>query len=194
MSYDDAVATTEENHIPSQDKKIMRWSTFLFVMVIFALVINVAALIYPTIYDVPISISKNSGKDIWNTTASALPILDFTVVIALNSFASVAWLYGLLQIGRLAKHYRGGRIFEEHNAVCFIRLGIALVFVGIGNSLNYPIANLFLYWRGVTPWLGDMPPLFLVQPDYLMAGVFFFVLGKIMRRANELEETNRLII
>jgi hypothetical protein len=66
--------------------------------------------------------------------------------------------------------------------------------MGILHFVTYPAINYFLFWRGISPWLGDMPGLFLFRIDYLMAGVLFFVLGKIMRRASELEETDRLMI
>jgi hypothetical protein len=99
-----------------------------------------------------------------------------------------------LQIGRLAFFYRQGAIFELRNAQCFMRLGGAFVALAILATVNVPLINIFLYWRGISPWLGEMPLLFMIEFDYLMAGVFFFVIGKIMRHGNELEESDRMIV
>jgi hypothetical protein len=93
-----------------------------------------------------------------------------------------------------ARRYRKGQIFEEENARRLVRLGLALAAIGVLNTLSLPIFNMLLYWRGVSPWLADMPFILVFEPDYVMAGLFFVILGKIMRRGSELEERDRSIL
>lgn len=192
---DDTLIASGE-HLASfpNDPRLTRWSTVLMAMVAFAAFVNLAAPVYEFFFGF-FGVVKDQGQKIWTTQFSALPLPDRFAVLAIASCDSAAWLYGLLQVGRLAQYYRRGYIFEERNAVCFIRLGVALGVLGLAQSAQYPLSVIYLYWRGITPWLADMPPsLFIIRPDFLMAGVFFYVLGKIMRRAKELEETNRLIV
>ncbi len=178
----------------SKDIHLTRWCNLLAVMAVFTALVTAAAVFYPLIFNGTIALSKDHAAQFWKTTMAEMPVFERLVVLGLLSLASAAWLYGLLQIFRLARNYRTGQIFGEANARYFVRIGVALGLIGILQSLTYPALNHFLYWRGISPWLGDMPLLFLIRPDYLMAGLFFFVLGKIMRRASELEETDRLMI
>lgn len=163
-------------------------------MVLLAAIINIAEPIYEYFYGL-VGLVKDEGKTIWTTLISELPFVDRIASITLSSLDSLAWLYVLLQIWRLARYYQNGHIFEERNALCFMRVGMGLCIMGFLQTAEYPVGAHYLYWRGISPWLADMPPIvFAIRADLLMAGVFFFVLGKIMRRAVELEETNRLIV
>lgn len=177
-----------------KDIRLIRWSNLLLALAIICALLAVAVPVYIIFSDAPIVLLKENGKTAWNTTFNALPAVDRVVVFALTFSSSVAWLYGLLQIARLAVFYRQGAIFEFRNARCFIHLGGAFVIIAILETVTGPLINVFLYWRGISPWLGSMPVLFAIKFDYLMAGVFFFVLGKIMIYGNELEESDRMIV
>ena len=177
-----------------KDIRLIRWSNLLLALAIICALLAAAVPIYILFSDAPIVLLKEGGKTTWNTTFNALPTIDRLVVFVLTFSSSVAWLYGLLQIARLAVFYRQGAIFELRNARCFMYLGGAFVVIAILETVTGPLINAFLYWRGISPWLGEMPLLFLIEFDYLMAGVFFFVIGKIMRNGNELEESDRMIV
>jgi hypothetical protein len=176
------------------DIYLRRWCNILAAMAIFTALVTSIAIFAPLFVDAPIGLVKNGGAQSWVTVFSGLPLVDRLTILFIHSFEPAVWLYAVLQIFRLARNYRGGQIFGEANARCFIRIGAALGLMGILHFVTYPAINYFLFWRGISPWLGDMPGLFLFRIDYLMAGVLFFVLGKIMRRASELEETDRLMI
>ena len=178
----------------SKDIHLTRWSNLLTVMAVLTALLTVVAAFYPLIFNGPVGLFKDGGAKIWTTTVQELPLFERLTVVFIEALSNFAWLYALLQIVRLARSYRAGHIFGEANARCFVRIGVALGLMGILQTLTYPVLNYFLFWRGVSPWLGDMPALFTIHPDYVMAGVFFFVLGKIMRRASELEESDRLMI
>lgn len=189
-------AEVSEQIGPAQqrDAHLARWSLALMAMVFFAAVLDVAVPIYEFFYGV-VGLVKDQGKTVWVTQVSALPLVDRFSFILGTEFDNIVWLYVLLQVWLLAQYYRSGSIFEERNATCFMGVGFGLWIMGIMQSFEYDAVNYYFYWRGISPWLGDTPPiLFLIRIDMLMAGLFFFVLGKIMRRAIELEETNRLIV
>lgn len=177
-----------------KDVRLTHWSNVLLVLAVLTMVYTIAIPIYVLIFDGVIGLAKDHGKQIWTTTFHALPVFERVVVLSLNAVANVVWVYGIWQIARLAIYYRQGKIFEQENAHCFLRLGVALGLIGIILSADYPITNLFLHWRGISPWLGDMDAMFIIHPDYIMAGIFFFIIGRIMRRAGELEESDRLIV
>ena len=84
----------------------------------------------------------------------------------------------VLQVFRLARNYRAGQVFGEINARCFVRIGMALGLIGVFETIYFPFINYFLYWRGISPWLADMPWLAVIRPNMFLAGLFFFVLGK----------------
>jgi hypothetical protein len=177
-----------------RDAHLARWSLALMAMVLIAAALNISFPIYEFFYGLT-GFVKDEGKTVWTSLISALPLIDRFAITLFTELDSVVWLYVLLQIWLLARYYRSGRIFEECNAVCFMKVGQGLCIMGIVQSFEYHAVNHYLFWRGISPWLGDTPPvLFAVRVDMLMAGLFFFVLGKIMRRAIELEETNRLIV
>jgi hypothetical protein len=177
-----------------KDIYLARWSNVLAAMAILAAVITGLALAYPLIFNGPIVLAKEHGAEIWKTQLLDMPVFErFTVLIVLY-LPSFAWLYAVLQVFRLARNYHAGQIFGEANARCFVLIGIALGVMGIVETVYFPILNYFLYWRGISPWLADMPWLAVIRPDMFMAGLFFFILGKIMRRASDLEENDRLMI
>jgi hypothetical protein len=178
----------------SKDIHLTRWSNLLTVMAVFTAVLTVMTAFYPLIFNGPLGLVKDNGAKVWTTTVQELPVFERLTVVFTSALYNFAWLYALVQIVRLARHFRAGHIFAEANARCFVRIGAALGLMGILQTLTYPLLNYFLYWRGISPWLGDMSLLDTIHPDYVMAGVFFFVLGKIMRRASELEESDRLMI
>ena len=142
--------------------------------------------------DVPIVLAR--GTEIWKTDLQSLPPAIALAMLAILLMPLVAWLYGVAQVVRLARQYRGGHVFDAPNTTRFVRLGAALMVMDVLNALVMPAVNYLLHGAGISPWVADMPLLALLQPDLLMAGVFFVVLGKIMRRAAELERSDRLTI
>ena len=177
-----------------EDIYLARWSNLLAAMAVLAAAITAAALAYPLIFDGPIVLAKEHGAEVWKTQVLDIPVFErLTVLIALY-LPSFAWLYVVLQIFWLARNYRAGQIFAESNARHFMQIGVALALMGVFETIYFPFINYFLYWRGISPWLADMPWLAFIRPDMFTAGLFFFVLGKIMRRASSLEENDRLMI
>jgi hypothetical protein len=178
--------------VEPQDRYLARWSRSLTLLIAAAALFSIAAPVYLAA-DGQAFIFV-SGEKTWRFMFSDLPWLDRIVFLPLISSTKIVWLYGLYQIYRLARQYRRGQIFDDANARRFVLLGVALAVIGVLDMAVYPIANVFLYWRGISPWLADMPFLLVFSPDYLMAGLFFIILGKIMRRGSDLEERDRSIV
>ena len=101
---------------------------------------------------------------------------------------------GLLQLFRLARHFRQGRIFDENNSKLLMRLSYVLAIITAIDAVTAPILSVMFYWRGVTPWLSDLPVFELIEPTYVLAAIFFFILAKVMSRAVELEKESRLYV
>lgn len=176
-----------------KDKALFRWSTVLLVLAFVTLLANILGPL-SLILDGTDPLVLAKGDDLWKFTLGELKAWDRVVVFTTLVLPSLIWVLGVLQIGQLALLYRGGKVFEQANVRCFLRLGTILVVSGILESLVYPAINHYLFARGISPWLADMKLLFTLEPDLIMAGMFFFVLGKIMQRGVELQEFDRLTV
>jgi hypothetical protein len=176
----------------SKDRQLARWGSALFVM---AIVTALLSLLPEFRY-----LSGNANitlvheQEIWRTTSGALPPLDFSALILLGLPPLLVWLYALFQFSKLGLYYRRAYIFEERNALCFIRGGGAMVAMGMLNGLSFMAIRYFLYWRETAPWLADTPPTLGIRYNFVLVGLFLFVWGKVMHRAAELAENNRLIV
>jgi hypothetical protein len=177
-----------------KDIYLTRWSNLLAGMAILAAIITSLALAYPLVFNGPLILMREHGADIWKTQIFDIPVFERVVVLFILYLPSFAWLFAIAQVFAIARNYITGAVFAEYNARCFVRIGIALAAMGVAETVYYPMINYFLFWRGISPWLADMPLLVVLRPDMFMAGLFFYVLGKIMRRASALEENDRLMI
>lgn len=153
---------------------------------------TIASPVYALSHECPITLLK--GQEEWKIDLFALGWFDFLAVFTVVMLPKFAWLASLFNILMLARRYEHGRIFDQANARRFVRIGECLVLVGLLDCMIAPFINYFLYWRGISPWVGDMPLAYVVQPNYVAAGVFFVVMGKVTQRAFELQEDNRLIV
>jgi hypothetical protein len=174
------------------DQELRRWSLVLTVLA--AVTLAWTALEPLTLFwdDGPIALAR--GTEIWSTSLRALPGLDRAVVLIVTLLPQVAWVFGVAQVFRLARRYASGRVFDLANTGCFVRLGASLVAMGLMQPAIVPVLARWLNARGIAPWVPDASLLQLFEPDLIMAGAFFFVLGKIMRRGTELQESDRLTI
>jgi hypothetical protein len=176
----------------SKDRQLARWGSAMFVMA----VITAAVTLLPEMRYLSgtAHIILVHDEEIWRTTSGELPLPDFVALILFSLPTTFAWFYTLLQFSKLGLYYRRAHIFEERNAHCFIRGGGALITWGLLNCASFMMVRYFLYWRGTVPWLADAPAPFGIRYNFILVGLFFFIWGKIMHRAAELAESNRLII
>ena len=123
-----------------------------------------------------------------------LPQLEANVCLLLFMLPNFAWMYAVVQMAKLAIAYRSGDIFQKSAPRRFMKIGIGLVVMGIFNMLVLPAITYLFYYRGISPWLADMSFLTVFEPDLLVAGCFFFVLGKIMHYGVALQEADRLTV
>jgi hypothetical protein len=176
----------------SKDRQLARWGSAMFVM---AIITAALSLLPDARYLLgSANITMAHDQEIWRTTSGDLPLPDFIALILLSLPTTVVWFYALFQFSKLGLYYRRAHIFEERNALCFIRGGGALIAWGLLNCFSFMTIRYFLYWRGTVPWLADAPAPFGIRYNFILVGLFFFIWGKIMHRAAELAENNRLII
>lgn len=175
-----------------KDPCLTRWSNILFYMALITALLSLYGPLSMIWVDSPIVLAK--GTEIWQSTFHKIPKPDLWLMIGIITLPMAAWIYGITQIMLLAKNYRVGKIFGADNSKFFVRLGLAMMVMGLFDSLTYPAINYLLYYRHISPWLGDMDIFTFAKPDLLMAGIFFLVIGKIMQRGAELEETDQLTV
>jgi hypothetical protein len=124
----------------------------------------------------------------------ALPLPFFGVTIMCIACNQSIWMFGLLQLFRLARYFRQGRIFDEANARCLRRLSGVMAALCVANAANPVIISFAFYMGGVTSWLSQLPILELIHAPIALASIFFFILSKIMSRAVEMEKESRLYV
>ena len=173
------------------DKELNAWS---IVLIVLALSSGLMSVIVPLkeIFLEPITLMH--GSEVWRIPLETLPIGMRIGVGFLCWAPHIAWIYAIIQVIRLAKNYRRGMLFDTCNTGCFLRIGMALAFMGIVNSLTFPFLSFILYYGGITPELSDISIIYAIQPEYIMAGAFFYVVGRIMRRASELHDFDKYTI
>ncbi len=168
MTYSSSSATA--------DKALVRWSNILLLLATITAIMSVVSPVIQLLDDSPLMLMK--GKDIWKTTMGELPRKEAVITFFVLMLPNLAWTYSVLQMLKLALYYRRGHVFEDRNTRCFVKIGIGLTVMGVTGSLILPIINYLYFYRGISPWIGDMSWLGILQPDLIMAGwVFFFFWG-----------------
>jgi hypothetical protein len=176
----------------SKNAHLAGWSRVLFVLAAAAALFALARLLSFLFQDGRVTLLKEGEvRDIFVADLSAL---DRTFVSAVMAAQTPVWLYALSNMAGLARAFRRGMVFERGNARRVMRIGFALTTIGVLQSTLKPVLAVFLYWRGVIPWLADLPLAYVIHVDTVMAGLFFVILGKVMHRAIELDENQRLIV
>ena len=172
--------------------KLSRWSTVLLVLAALTALQSVVAPLSLLLGNDRIVLTR--GEDVWRIMMSQLPAADAWILGAVVMIPQILWLYCVFQVGRLAHSYRRGVLFGPRVTGAFLRFGMALIIMGVLGSAQYPVINYLFFWRGVTPWLADMHLLRIIDIDLIMAGAFFFVLGKIMQQGADLQDSDRLTV
>jgi hypothetical protein len=174
------------------DIYLKRWSSVLYILVAFGALYYLfsgARFLYGDGRIVLIH-----GKQLWRISLGELSIADRLAMFGIVSPPDVVLLYSYWQLFKLAGNFRRGAVFHNNNASLLVRTGCGLITMGFLNALSFAIGRCYLYWRGISPWFGDSTITFGVKYNYVMVGLFLFVLGQVMRRASELEENQRLIV
>ena len=178
---------------PSSDRTLTWWSRALWLMALVTLLYNLAeiTLIW---FDLDLSLSLEREDETWEADFHTLP---FGVKFGLGAILVVPelpWFYAIVQIALLGHSFMRGQIFTEINCRRFQKIGLALIIEGALESLVDPSAMWLLYLTDTTPWLAEFDPFFTWDLNPLMAGLLFFVLGKIMQRGLELDTSDRFTI
>lgn len=174
------------------DPELRRWSYALLALAILSAVGAVVAPARLAFRDMPIALAR--GTEVWSTGLHGLPAIDVAVVLVVGLSPQIAWVIAVAQIVILAQRYVRGEVFRLDNTLCFLRLGGALVAMGILQVVAFVTLSFWLVHRHIAPWMPDIDVADLLHMDLVMAGAFFFVLGKIMHRGAQLQESDELTI
>ena len=71
---------------------------------------------------------------------------------------------------------------------------MGLIAVSAFEMLELPLMGGYLYSRGILSQMPDIDPLLSLEADFLAAGVFFWLIAKIMERAAKMQEENDLTV
>lgn len=176
----------------THDALLKLWSNILISLALLSGLFSILDPLSLVFDNLPLTLAK--GTETWQINMHDLPAMDAAIVIAAFVLPQFMWILAVWQVALLARYYRAGSIFGEHITPRYTRIGIFLVIMGILESLILPVIGLWFYTRKLCPWLPDMPIETIIQPDLVMAGAFFFILGKIMHHGNELQKTDQLTI
>lgn len=174
------------------DATLTRWSKILLLLAVATALQSVAEVVALFLGDGPIVLAR--GGELWRTSFGELPAFETTAVAAIVLGPQLAWVFVAFQVGKLAVNYRRGNLFDASASRCFLRIGAGLAVMGALDTLAYPALNHLFYWRGISPWLANQSVLAELRLDLIMAGAFFFILGKIMTRGAELQDLERFTV
>ncbi|MCA8883871.1 MAG: DUF2975 domain-containing protein [Rhodobacteraceae bacterium] len=175
------------------DRALTGWSRLLWGLALLTLALNVAQLSLLW-FEPVLPITLTSGDEVWSTDFHDQPRHVQIALIALVTGSELPWIFAVVQIALLGRDYMRGTVFTENNTRRFQKIGLALIALGVFGSLLHPAIAALLFAFGGAPWMADMAPLFTLEIDYLMAGLLFFVIGKIMQRGLELQTSDQFTI
>ena len=177
----------------SFDPVLSRWSWLLWFVAFGTLALNLLQL--ALVWSQPgLTVDLRHGGEPWSIGWTDLSLRIRLALGAVLVLPQLAWLAAVWQVLRLGQSFRKGQVFTEVNIVRFQAIGLALVLQGVLTMAVLPAVAAILWVAGVTPWFADMGGVFSVDFDYLLAGLLFYVIGRIMRRALELDAADRLTI
>lgn len=182
----------ERESMSSQDRMLSRLSLLLLVLALATAAVGLFAPLTLLLGDAPLVLAR--GTEIWKTTVYSLPGTDVAMILLITALPQIAWLYCVKHIVQLALRYRRGEIFEVANSHNFSRIGLGLFAMGVTEPLSLLLASLWLYWRGIAPWVLEIPVLAWFDPSLVMAGAFFYLIGKIMRLGAELQDIEKFTV
>lgn len=177
---------------PPQDARLAGWSNLLYALVILIMLTTIGLTAHFLLYDGKVVLSHQQQMYIF--FMQDLPWFEFCVSAASICIIETTWICGLWQLLRLAGSFRRGGVFDEDNARRLVRLSGVLAIISVLDMLRRPIIAAVFYWRDVTPWMSELPLIHFINPSYVLAAIFFLILGKVMGRATELEKESRLYI
>ncbi|WP_161629874.1 DUF2975 domain-containing protein [Desulfogranum japonicum] len=176
------------NNDPSSVHALTVWLRFLTGA---AAIMTVAEDTLSFFTDKPVALFIES--ELWTKSISSFQVEDRLIIFSILNAKTLLWLIALYQIWRLCRLYSQTEFFTVRNAFCFANVGRALIGMAVVDTLIVPLVGAFLKYRGIIPQMPDMNA-FMPELDLLVAGLFFWLIAKIMERAAIMREEADLTI
>lgn len=141
----------------------------------------IGEIIYFFFSDVLIMLPVNGQT--WSQSISAFSLDDRLALLGLMSPGKILWLFILYQFWILCRLYRQNKIFTVQNARCFAKIGWILMVLCIFEMGIIHLVGGYLYYRDITPSMTDITDPFVFNFDFFVAGLFFWLIAKIMEHA-----------
>lgn len=172
--------------------KIRKFSYWLDISVKITAVIYLLESTILAVKDVPLSLFIDG--ELWTRNLHSFAIGDQIVLLIFLNLIKMLWLTVLIQFWRLSRLYRQNKVFTVENARCFLNTGWGLISMAAIDILTAPLIGGYLSLRGESPGLPDMMYSFLFHFDYLVPGILFLLVAKIMEQAALMKEDVELTI
>ena len=170
---------------------IQTFTLWLRILIGAAAIMTVAEDTLSFFTDKPVALFING--ELWTKKISSFQVQDRLAIFGILNAKTLLWLIALYQIWRLCRLYSHAEFFTTRNALCFSNVGRSLIGMAVVDTLIVPLVGAFLKYRGIIPKMPDMD-VFMPELDLLVAGLFFWLIAKIMERAAIMREEADLTI
>jgi hypothetical protein len=123
-----------------------------------------------------------------------LPSVHKSLVMIISFLSEFVWVYALWLIYNLCEAFKANDFFSFKNLRLLRSFGICLISIAFIDSMSTPLINYFFYSTQIIPQLPNSPFSLMLEIEILTVGVFFFLITKIMERALNIDEENKLTV
>ena len=142
--------------------------------------------------DIPITLHIQG--QLWSKAISSFLLQDRLAITAMLGIEHILWLAVLWQIWSLCGLYRSNTIFKVANARCFLNIGWILLVLCVFEVALVPTVGAYLFIRNIITQMPDWQDAVLFNTSYLIPGLFFLLVAKIMEHAARMQEESELTI
>lgn len=175
-----------------QKLSLKHLAIFLQICIFISLIISLSSPIIVLKENFPITLLID-GK-LWSMNFNKLSVFSKSFIILVSFLSSFIWLYALSRIYNLCEAFKANDFFSFRNLKLLQSFALSLVLISLIETLSTPLITYFLYWMKIIPKLADLPFSLLLEMEVLTVGIFFFLITKIMEKALNLDEENKLTV
>lgn len=161
-------------------------------LVLVAAAVSMVETVYIFFSDFPLALPIDG--EVWTKPVSELTVHDRFVLFAFIEIATLFWFSVLYQFWRLCGLYAQGLFFTALNARCFKYIAWAIIGMSLVDSVEVYAIGAYLTAQGIIPMMPDVEFFLLLETDFLVAGLFFLLIAKIMERAAVMQGESELTI
>lgn len=165
---------------------------WLRIVIILTIVVLIGEVLFIAQSNIPLVLKI--GGEYWSRDLHSFGSFEQAVLLVGINFLKVLWLGVLLAFWQLCRFYSNNKIFTVENARCFRKVGRILILMFLWDTLMVPLIGGFLFMRGIIDSMPDLDLALLYNVDYLVPGMIFLLIAKIMEVAATMREESDLTI